>query len=133
MGATNEAQSPEHIRLVKALIANLKSQGLEITCADFDGFEKCAETEGRIPDVRAYIREKELNVIGEAKTDDDFNNERTEDQFKKFSSRMMTDGKSKGVEVPFAIGITQGSEKHLDDCLKKLGLDQKKNIHRYSF
>jgi hypothetical protein len=28
--------------------------------------------------------------------------------------------------VPFCIGITKGSEKELDDCLKKLALEQKK-------
>lgn len=133
MSLVEKAESDEHKRLVKSLIDYLKNQGFEITCATSEGFVQCSETEGRVPDVRAYDRKKELNVIGEAKTADDFDNERTEDQFKKFSNRMMTDGKSKGATVPFCIAITKGSEKQLDDCLKKLGLDQKQNIYRYSF
>jgi hypothetical protein len=133
MSKLNEAESPEHIRLVKALIDYLKNQGFEITCADRDGYNPCPETEGRIPDVRAYNREKEFNVIGEAKTYDDFSNDRTKEQFKIFSNREMGEGKSKGTTVPFCIAITKGSEQQLEDCLKEIGLDQKKNIYRLPF
>jgi hypothetical protein len=71
---------------------------------------------------------QQLAAIGEAKTCDDLDNERTNDQFKTFSSRMMTSGNSSGQTCPFYIGIPKSCINELKENLRKLGLDQKTNI-----
>jgi len=126
------AESPEHRRLVESLIEYMKKQGFTIKCAAHVGFNQCGETEGHIPDVRG-TNSDELNAIGEAKTCDDLDNDRTRGQFKAFSNREMSDGKSKGRPVPFYIAITKGCEKELGETLHNLALDNKGNIYRVSF
>lgn len=79
--------------------------------------------EGHIPDVRGKNND-ELNAIGEAKTSDDLGNDRTKEQFKVFSNREMTGGKSKGKDVPFYIAITKGCEEELEDVLKSLDIER---------
>ena len=126
------AESPEHKRLVKFLIDYMNGLGFTTTCAAYAGFNQCSETEGHIPDVRGTNND-ELNAIGEAKTCDDLDNDRTKGQFKAFSNRVMTEGKSKGKAVSFYIAITKGCEKELGETLRNLGLDTKDNIHPVSF
>jgi hypothetical protein len=133
LSAENEGESAEHQRIVKALIQELKNQGFEILNAACDGYEPCSEIESSVPDVKAYNRKKEFVIFGSANTCADLANEQTEVQFKIFSNRFMHKGKSKGVAVPFCIAITKGCENLLDDCLKKLKLDRKKNIFKYAF
>jgi len=132
MSSVKASESPEHKRLVKSIIDHMKTKGFQIKCASYKGFDQCDETKGHIPDVRGTNKEG-LNAIGEAKTCDDLDNERTEEQFKGFSNRVMTSGKSKGKDVPFYIAITKGCEKGLEETLKSLNLDKKSNIHRLSF
>jgi hypothetical protein len=126
------AESPEHKRLVVSLIAHIKKEGFAITCAANPMYNQCDETEGRIPDVRGKNTD-ELNAIGEAKTCDDLNNERTKEQFKVFSNREMSDGRSKGKTVPFYIAIPKECENELKTTLHDLGLDAKENIRRVLF
>lgn len=126
-------EGSEHIRLVKALIDELKRQGFDILCAASDGFEPCSEVENLVPDVKAYSRRREFVVFGLAKTWDELDDGQTEEQFKFFSRRFMPKGKSKGATVPFCIAITKGCEAKLEAFLSKLKLDQKKNIFRFAF
>lgn len=126
------SESPEHKRLVKSLIEYMKKKGFGITCASYTGFSQCDETKGHIPDVRG-TNDEEINAIGEAKTCDDLDNDRTKEQFKVFSNRVTTGGKSKGKDVLFYIAITKGCEKELEETLKSLSLDKKPNIYRVSF
>lgn len=132
MSSVEASESPEHKRLVKSLIDHMKNKGFKIKCASYEGFDQCGETKEHIPDVRG-TNDEELNAIGEAKTCDDLDSERTEEQFKIFSHREMTGGQSKGKAVPFYIAITEGCEDELGETLKKLGLDKKSNIYRLSF
>jgi len=126
------AESPEHKRLVKALIDYLSGLGFSTTCAAYDGFNPCAEIDKHIPDVEGQNSD-ELIAIGEAKTCDDLDNERTTEQFKAFSHRQMSGGKSKGKVVPFYIAVPKGCEKKLEETLVNLNLSTKENIHRVSF
>ena len=127
MPNVDKSESPEHKKLVKGLMDYMSNEGYKILCAAYEGYNECNERKGRIPDVVGK-NSQELNAIGEAKTCDDLDNERTNEQFKIFSNRIMTSGKSKDVTVPFYIGVPKTCLTELRKNLKKLGLDQKPNI-----
>jgi hypothetical protein len=128
-----ETENAEHKRLVKTLTQELKKQGFEISNAACEGYEPCTEVENMVPDVKAYNCKKEFVVFGLAKTCNELAEKITEEQFNFFTHRFMHSGKSARVPVPFCIAITQGCEKQLETCLKKLKLDQKKNIFLFAF
>jgi len=132
ISSVETSESPEHKRLVKSLIDYMKSKGFKITCASYEGVDQCSETKGHIPDTKG-TNDAGLNAYGEAKTCDDLDSERTKEQIKVFSNRVMTSGKSKDKDVPFYIAITKGCEDELGETLKKLGLDKKTNIYQLSF
>lgn len=127
-----EAESPEHKRLVKSLIAYMEKKGFEITCASYTDFKQCPKINEYIPDVRGK-NEEGLIAYGEAKTCDDLDNERTKKQFKAFSKWRMKGGKSNGKDVPLYIAITKDCEKELEKTLKELNLDKKPNVHGVPF
>lgn len=132
MPSANEAESPEHKKLVKGLIDFLDKEGFKPFCAAYDGFKECDPREGRIPDVVGENAQG-LRAIGEAKTCDDLDNDRTNGQFKVFSIRVMTSGNSNGQTIPFYIGIPTSCVSELQQNLRKLRLDQKTNIHIIHF
>lgn len=125
--------SLEHKRLVEVLINELKNQGFEVLNAASDGYEACSEVEGVVPDVKAYNRKKQYLVFGLAKTCEELADPKTEEQFKVLANRYMPKGKSARAAVPFCIAITKGCENQLETCLKKLKIDQKKNVFLYAF
>lgn len=129
----NQDFSSEHARLVKVLIDELKNQGFEILNAVSDGYQACSEVEGVVPDVKAYNRKKQYVVFGLAKTCEELTAPQTEEQFKVLANRYMPSGKSARAAVPFCIAITKGCENQLEASLKKLNLDQKKNVFLYAF
>jgi hypothetical protein len=127
MAKVNEAESPEHKKIVKGLIDFLASEGFKPFCAAYDGFDQCKPNSNRVADVKGQ-NTQQLVAIGEAKTCDDLDNERTNDQFKIFSDLTMNDGMSKGQLCPFYIGIPKSCIEELRQNLRKLGLYQKANI-----
>jgi hypothetical protein len=133
LSSTQTDESAEHKRLVAALILELKNQGLEILKAASEGYEPSSEVEGYCPDVYAYSRPKEFVVFGVVKTCSELANAQTVGEFKIFAGRFMHRGKARGKAVPLCIAITKGCENQLDTLLKKLKLDQKKNIFKYAF
>jgi len=128
MSSVSKAESPEHKKLVKGLMEYLKQQGFETVCAAYEGYNQCEAIEERVPDVMGKNAQG-LLAIGEAKTCDDLDNERTNEQFKVFSHREMISGNSKGQTVPFYIGIPKACIEQLKQRLKALGLDQRTNVH----
>ena len=111
----------------------LNKAGFKVTnAANRDGYPSCEEMNGRVPDIMG-TNTQGLIAIGEAKTCDDLDNDRTNDQFKIFSSRFVRNGNSKGQTCPFYIGIPKSCVSELQQNLKKLGLDQKANVHIISF
>jgi hypothetical protein len=128
MPTVNEAESPEHRKLVKVLIDYLSKQGFGVTCAAYEGYNKCEPMDERVPDVMGR-NAQQLVAIGEAKTCDDLENERTDDQFRIFSNRKMISGNASGQAVPFYIGVPKTCVEQLQDRLKALGLNQKTNIY----
>jgi hypothetical protein len=129
MPALNEAESPEHKKLVRGLMDYLTKEGFRIVCAaNVEGYNQCEPIEDRIPDVMGK-NTQELLAIAEAKSCDDLDNDRTNDQFKIFSSRIMAVGSSKEQTVPFYVGIPKTCIEQLQTRLGALGLSGKTNIH----
>lgn len=127
MSSLNKAESPEHKKLVKGLIDYLDKEGFKPFCAAYNGFEQCPPNSDRVADVKGQ-NAQQLVAIGEAKTCDDLDNERTNSQFQIFSNLIMSTGNSKGQTCPFYIGIPKSCVNELKQNLKKLGLDEKTNI-----
>ena len=126
------AESPEHQELVGLLIEWIEEESFKgHVYAKYPGYEQCDETEkGHIPDVEGYDESRQLWAFGEAKTEDDIDNEYSRDQFNNFSRLQMKDS---GVSVPFYIAIPKGSENTLTGVLKELGLEAKLHVHWSAF
>ena len=121
-------ESPEHIQIQNGLMNYLKKEGFEIfKCANRTGYPECDNLNGRVPDMMGR-NSQGLIAIGEAKTCDDLDNERTNDQFTIFSGCTVASGTSQGQTCPFYIGIPHSCTKELQQNLVKLGLGSKTNI-----
>jgi hypothetical protein len=127
MSSVEKAESPEHRKIVKGLIDYLDKKDFKPYCAAYKDYNQCDPNSNHIADVEGQ-NAQQLVAIGEAKTCDDLDNERTNAQFKIFSNLTMNSGKSKGQTCPFYIGIPESCVNELQQNLKKLGLDQKTNI-----
>jgi hypothetical protein len=123
----NEAESPEHKKLVKGLIDYMTSEGFKPYCATCDGYKPCKPNSGHVADVKGQ-NDKELVAIGLAKTQNDLDNEKTNAQFKIFSNIKMNNGKSEELLCPFYIAIPRSCTNELKQNLTKLGLNSRTNI-----
>jgi len=111
--STKMAASVEHQRMVKGLMDKLKELGFRITHAAYEGYNEPYKIGRHEPDIIAYKDEEELTAIGEAKTCDDLDEQRTEEQFQDFSNKVMPRGKSQGKSVPFHIIVPKKCETEL--------------------
>ena len=125
----SSGESPEHKKIVKALIDYLDEKGFKTKCAAYEGYNQCEPIEERIPDVMGQNTQG-LLAIAEAKTCDDLINDRdrTNDHLKTFSSREMVSGNSKGQTVPFYVCVPKECSDELHKILKELELDKKSSI-----
>jgi len=128
VSSVKEAENPEHTKLVKGLIEYLRQQGFETVCAAYESYTRCAAIQERVPDVMGKNAQG-LVAIGEAKTCDDLDNDRTNDRLKLFSSCAMGSGSLEGQIIPFYIGIPKDCVGQLKQRLTALGIDRKLNVH----
>jgi len=128
VSSVNEAESPEHTKLVKGLIEYLRQQGFETVCAAYENYTQCAAIQERVPDVMGKNAQG-LLAIGEAETCHDLDNDRTNDRLKLFSRCTMASGSLKGQAIPFYIGIPKDCIDQLKQRLTALGIDRKINVH----
>jgi hypothetical protein len=128
VSSVKEAESPEHTKLVKGLIEYLRQQGFETVCAAYESYTRCAAIQERVPNVMGKNAQG-LVAIGEAKTCDDLDNDRTNDRLKLFSSCLMGSGSLEGQAIPFYIGIPKDCVGQLKQRLTALGIDRKLNVH----
>jgi hypothetical protein len=123
-----EGESAEHKQIQNGLMNYLEKGGFEITnAANRDGYPECDNINGRVPDIMCRNTDG-LLAIGEAKTCDDLDNERTNDQFKIFCNRFVANGNAKGQACLFYIGIPKSCVNELKQNLAKLGLINKTNV-----
>jgi hypothetical protein len=111
-------ESDEHKAIVRALMNYLNQQGFQTVGAACGGFPPCEPIDGKVPDFVGK-NSQGLWCIGEAKTCDDFNDrERTNEQFRAFSSRQAT----------FYPCVPKSCIEQLNQILRELGLFGKSNI-----
>ena len=125
--------SEVHQTLVKGLIDHFESNGITIMCSSYQGYNDCGNIEGHKPDIRARDLEKQLNYIGEAKTENELRSENVKKEFEEFSARTMNSGKSEGKKVPFYVMVNNESMSELQQKIKDFGLSERDNIHLLNF
>ena len=93
--------------------------------------DKPWEIGGKVPDVIAKDNDKELLVLGEAKTADDINNDHTKDQLTAWSNQAMANGKSKNVNVPIYLSVPKDHADAANAAIQKWGLGGKVTVVVY--
>ena len=126
-------EGEDHKKLVKKIAEYAKSKRYEPSCGEALGLEKCLETDKKhVPDMKAWNKDEEVTMYGEAKTADDIENDHTRAQIQDFSNRHMTKNKK---PVPFVLGVPHGSKAEAEKVVKSMTLSdqQKKNIDIQEF
>ncbi|MCX6718748.1 MAG: hypothetical protein NTY81_04130 [Candidatus Staskawiczbacteria bacterium] len=111
--------SPEHQKLVAALIEHFKSKlGYVILSASHSGYNDPEKHGRHEPDIVAKDSRGVLH-LAEAKVGDDIFSENSKEQFVDFSNRIMT---GTNTPVPFHIIVYKEDEPALISRLNQLGL-----------
>ncbi len=123
----------EHQRLVRGLIDYLDSKGYKIVSADYGNFEKCEKIGSHEPDVIAYHMDNDTYTIGEAKTCEDLDSEKTREQFEDFANAVINKIGSERSLIPFCIAVPKICVKELEKKIKDYGLSLNGNIQPIGF
>jgi hypothetical protein len=123
----------EHKRLVKGLIDYFDSRGFKIISADYENFEKCQLIGSHEPDVIAYHMDDDVYNIGEAKTCDDLDSEKTREQFEDFGNTVLNKIGLERKFLPFCIAVPKECMKKLEMKIEECGLSQNGNIQPLGF
>lgn len=116
--------------LVKELIDNFSSQGLEIQSANYGGFSKPSKVKNNIPDVVGWDSTNKLLYFGKVKGDKkNIENVNTSEQFYELSNLVMNDGPAKGKVCPFYIAVPKKYLATLHKKLIDLGISKRNNVH----
>ena len=118
----------DHKKLVKGIIDHFELKGLKIISASYDGYEKCEVIGNHEPDVIAQKLNEDSYYIGEAKTCENLNNDRTREQFEDFGNTVMLSEGTTRKYLPFCIGIPKKCTNDLRSYLKEIGLGMNENI-----
>jgi hypothetical protein len=125
----SEASTFDDNILVKELINNFTSKGLEVHNANYGGYSKPREVKNYKPDIVGWDDERQLCYVGLAKADiEELKDVRTGEQFFEFSKLIMSDGVSKGKNCPFYIAVPKKHLAVLEQRLVDLGLSRRENV-----
>lgn len=118
--------------MVDSLARYLQDQGLELLGVAHDNYsQKTWEIGGKVPDVIARDNSKELLVLGECKTADDIDNDHTKEQLTTWSQQVMSQGKSKGVNVPIYLSVPKAKLADAEAAIKRWGFEGKVTVLFY--
>lgn len=124
--------SKMHQMLIGLIGRRMRERGFEIVAFDgkeylFDGkiLEMPPKIKRHRPDLLGYNFCNKDICIGEAKTKNDLNSKRTQEQLIDYSS-ITTKSSNKPIEI--IIGIPQSAERELIKLLKKLNIYKRNNI-----
>lgn len=114
----------EHQRLLNALSTALQEKGYHVLYQEGLSGQEPYAIGRHEPDIIAKDSTG-LLIIGEAKTGQDLEEQRSKEQFIDFSSRIMSEGILKGKEIPLHIIVPQNDSARLRRLLISLGLSNK--------
>lgn len=114
----------DHDRLVNSLVSALQKEGYTISSAALQGYSQPHKIGRHEPDIIGKDPNG-LVILGEAKTSDDIDTERSREQYLDFSNRIMSDGLLKGRQVPLHIIVSRQDSPILRQVLIDLGLSYK--------
>jgi len=121
---TNSNPTPEHQRLVAALIVHFQTKlGYTILNAAYNNYPKPQEHGRHAPDIVARDQRGVLH-LAEAETGDSIYSKDTGEQLFDFSNRVMA---GTNIPVPFHIIVYKGDYNLLVQRLRELGLGYKIN------
>ena len=123
----------EHQRLVKGLIDYFDSNGFKIISADYGDFQKCDLIGSHEPDVIAYHMDNDTYQIGEAKTCDDLDSEKTREQFEDFANAVINKVGLERQFIPFCIAVPKNCMSKLEEKINEIGLSLNGNIQPLGF
>lgn len=123
----------EHKRLVKGLIDYFDSRGFKIVSADYENFEKCQPIGSHEPDVIAYHIDDDVYSVGEAKTCEDLDSEKTREQLEDFGNAVLNKIGSERKFLPFCIAVPKECIQKLETKIEECGLSKNGNIQPLGF
>ena len=123
----------EHTKLVKNLIDHFDSNGFKIISANYGDYEKCDVIGSHEPDVVAYHMDNDTYQIGEAKTCDELDTEKTREQFEDFANAVIDKIGLEREFIPFCIAVPKKCITKLEQTIKECGLSLNGNIQPLGF
>ncbi|HET6516947.1 MAG TPA: hypothetical protein VFG25_01860 [Nitrosopumilaceae archaeon] len=110
--------------LVKNMIENFETAGLDVLQANYDGYQKPELIQNQSPDVIGWDSKKELYYMGAVMKPDEFNMQEIGKKINVLSNLMMGKGNSTHSRIPFYLGLPKGTSKKVSDIFDE------KNIPR---
>lgn len=125
--------TPEHQRMVDSLAKYLGGEkGLQLLGVAHDNYsQKTWEIGGKVPDVIARDNSRELLVLGECKTADDIDNDHTREQLTAWGQRVMSEGRSQGVNVLMYLSVQKASIAEAEAAIRRWELASKVIVLSY--
>ncbi len=125
--------SEVHRKLVRGLIDYFDSKGYKIVSADYGNFQKCEKIGSHEPDVIAYHMDNDTYTIGEAKTCENLDTEKTREQFEDFANAVINKVGSERSLIPFCVAVPKNCLQELEKKIKDFGLSLNGNIQPLGF
>lgn len=120
----------EHQTLVKEIIDKFAHQGIEITSANYGGYNKPGVIRKFKPDIVGWDSDKHIFYFGTVATNEEsLKRLETREKFSEISKCIMKDGKSQGQSCPYYIVVPKNELEKLQKTLLDIGISSKSNIH----
>lgn len=114
--------------LVKGLIDHFLKKGLEISLANYTGYDKPIIIKRHAPDIMAIDRKNGLVYIGLVKTCDEFSNQTTKEEFEDFPKRLLKSKYPERIRLPLYIGVPDNCKTKVKESFDNFGISWKENI-----
>lgn len=121
-------QRQSHDSLVEGLIDYLKSKGLQVVLANFQGYEKPFLIKRHSPDVLAKDPSSGLVYIGVVKLCTSLEEKITQEKFQDFSKRLMKSSGGEKIRVPLVIAVPKDCQSKVREVFKQSQIPWKENI-----
>ena len=122
-----------HDSLIKGLIDYFKTKDLEISLANYEGYQKPFAIKRHSPDVMAINRSNGLIHIGIVKLCSSLHDQITKEEFEDFSKRLMKGSETEKIRVPFYIAVPNECQSKIKEIFRQFEIPWKDNIYVLGF